>query len=550
MRVASTNAADGLRTVRYCSVSRRGWYDAGLPEEVISAVCGGDMDRVLFASSPLQVKDRCIVARYDAGRESLLVKRHIWGGFSRTVRMAFRESAPQQCARIGLHLHSLGVRTPRPRGMVDLRVGPWVHRSYLLTEYVAGASLYHHIRYETQTTDQLKHLAQQVAQIWQQLVTLGVSHNDFKPENFIVDDDSHVWIIDFEKTRLTGRPERQLQRQIADVLNFLHVRGWHCRPDARAIFAEAFLRVPSGQSLKSTGVERVAQGLSLSDSECDPGLSVVIVCRNPTDVVRLQSAIQSVRDIADEILIVQSKAQREFELLKRIEPLQRKPIDTDCRTLTCSLSVPRFVRYPWVLALQDNEYVTPFLAKELHQRICHNSDDIAYRMTRRLEYFGRAMTPQDNSPIRLIRSSKCNLQAEYGELAIKADEELVGRLSGTFHSNESASISTLVSRLDAQSSHNALRRLRAGERPRLVRTTIRKVFQFFKEVSGPSGFRSGWTGVQIAFLHSAFGWLEEAKLHQLSSEFGAGHADTASLDSEAALILAESTPVETIFRAA
>ena len=99
MRVNGSTIEDGLRTVRHRSIARRTWCDADLSPELVAALCAGDVDSVLFRSAPLQVKDRCVVGRYECGTNSLLVKRHIWGGLSRTLRMAFRESAARGCAR-------------------------------------------------------------------------------------------------------------------------------------------------------------------------------------------------------------------------------------------------------------------------------------------------------------------------------------------------------------------------------------------------------------------------------------------------------------------
>src|SRR5205814_3637865 len=223
----------GLRAMRRWSLTRHAWCDANLPNELAHAILRGDPDRVLFSSQPLQVKDRCVVARYDRAAEPLLLKRHAWGNAWRTLRMAFRESAAKRCARLGLYLHDKGIRTPRPRAYADFRIGPWIYRSYLVSDYVEGESLYRYIRFGSQSTDELRHVGGQVAKIWQMLVDLGSSHNDMKPENFIVDGNRDVWLIDLEKVRLRGEERRQRGRQVFDVNNFLHIRGWHHRSEAR-----------------------------------------------------------------------------------------------------------------------------------------------------------------------------------------------------------------------------------------------------------------------------------------------------------------------------
>src|SRR4029079_19295207 len=252
-------STDSLRTMRRRSLLRRAWCDADLPAGLSDVMLHGDPDRLLFSSNPLQVKARCVVVRPQTASGSLLVKRHSWGSTWRTFRMAFREPAAERCARLGEYLHRRGIPTPRPRAYVDCRLGPWTYRSYLVSDYVEGESLYRHIRFGTQSDDELRHAAGQVARIWEALVELGISHSDLKPENFIVDRNFDVWLIDLEKVRLGGKAKRLQQRQVFDVQNFLHVRVCHRRLEARAIFAEAFLQTAHGKWLHVAGVDRIAQ---------------------------------------------------------------------------------------------------------------------------------------------------------------------------------------------------------------------------------------------------------------------------------------------------
>src|SRR6187402_2272111 len=151
MRVDASRTTDGSRALERRSLLRGVWCDPKLPREMTDALLSGDVDRVLFDTVPLQVKDRCVVGRCECETGQLLVKRHVWGDLSRTVRMAFREPAALRCARLGLYLNDCGFRTPRPRATVNYRIGPWTYRSYLITDYIEGTSLYRYIRFETQT---------------------------------------------------------------------------------------------------------------------------------------------------------------------------------------------------------------------------------------------------------------------------------------------------------------------------------------------------------------------------------------------------------------
>src|SRR3954452_5393405 len=115
-------AVESVRALRRRTLTRRVWCDCELPCELVRTIESGEPDRLLFLSDPLQVKDRCVVARHDSASGPLLIKRHTWGGFWRTVRMAFRPPAARRCAELGVHLNDRGIPTPRPRAYVDFRL--------------------------------------------------------------------------------------------------------------------------------------------------------------------------------------------------------------------------------------------------------------------------------------------------------------------------------------------------------------------------------------------------------------------------------------------
>src|SRR4051812_38818022 len=338
-------AVESVRALRRRTPTRRVWCDPDLPNELVRSIIGGEPDRLLFLSEPMQVKDRCVVARHDSSAGPLLIKRHTWGGSWRTLRMAFRAPAARRCAELGLYLNEHGIPTPRPRAYVDFRIGPWTHRSYLVSDYVEGESLYRYIRFGSQSADEVRHLARQVADIWQTLVDLNVSHNDMKPENFIVDPNGDVWLIDLEKVHLGGNAKRLRARQLFDINNFLHVRGWHRRLEARTIFAEAFLQTRYGEWLRSSGIEKVARG---DNGQSDQAMSVVVLCNDGIEMAVAQHAIDSVRDIADEVVLAEVDNLGRLQRSRHIELLSPTPPNVERSGISKISPVLQELRSPWI----------------------------------------------------------------------------------------------------------------------------------------------------------------------------------------------------------
>jgi hypothetical protein len=494
------------------SLTRTLCCDADLSAELQGTLWQGDVDRLLFASAPLQVKDRCIVARYDDEARSLVVKRNVWGGLVRTLRMSWRESSARRCAWLGNYLSERGIPTPRPRAWVEQRLGPLKYRSYLFTDFVEGTPLYRFVRAGEASADVLEDLARQVANIWQRLVEIGATHGDLKPENFIVDPDLRVWVLDLERVRIDGIARLRGQRPVADVETFLHIRGWHQQPETREIFRRAFARTDAGRQFGLPLDERLASCATETATETDATLSVLILCDDDEcDSASAQQAIESVRDIADEIVIgVCRGAGGQFERVRRLRLCEGNPANCD-----------------WLLVLHKNECVTPVLAKRLQEAITGCARHHAYRISIERQYFGRSLSVggrTGNWPIRLFRPQQSSFSVANGELTIAADPDRTGQLEGSIQQTIAASVSEFVAFLDLQTTQMAEQRWHDGGRPRWIAALTTAVAHFFKRSAGVEGARSGWVGIHVAVMEAVFRWLEELKLWQMSGQFQAGRS--------------------------
>jgi hypothetical protein len=479
------------------SFRRRLVHDDDFPANLAEMLWRGDADRLLFSSYPLQIKDRCAVARHEDSGPPLLVKRHTWGGFWRTIRLSWRESSARRCARLGWQLAVQGIPTPRPRAYLENCLGPFGYRSYLITDYVEGTDLYRFVRYGSPSTSELRWVARQVADIWQRLADLGISHNDTKPENYIVDPELRVWLIDFEKSRLGGKAKRQRQRQIADVKNFLHIRGWHRQAAAREIFLDEFLRKPLGQELQDS--------IAAPRQEVDANLCVSILCGDDRASSFVVKAIDSVRDLADEINVIARAESGRHTVVERLEP---------CGAVEAPPE--------WMLVLHADELVTPFLAKELQQRITAPNAADAFRVPIARQLFGRNMPDVgggEGSPIRLFRRDRCSYSLAGGRVTISADPEQTEELTGKIEKCISPTITSFIDGMNARTTTAARRRYLEGQRPRLAKAMMRSLRQFVHLLIWEGRIRAGWSGLAASFLQAAFTWLEEAKLRELTRSF-------------------------------
>jgi hypothetical protein len=419
--------------------------DRDLPLDLVDALLRGNPDQLLAESEPLQLKERCAVARLDHPAGSLTIKRHEWGDRWRTARMLLRAPTARVSAALGVRLAEQGIATPRPRASVECAIGPFGYRSYLLTDFVEGTTLHRLVRSSTASPDVLADLARQVAEIWQRLIDLGVSHNDLKPENFVVDPTNKVWVIDFERPRLhrnaVGLPERHL----ADLTRFLHVRSWRTNPGAAETFRSELLKTSLGDWLGDSHLaSRPGLRGSYSDEQLACGLSVVIMTHQSPDQRlaaaaddQVDPAVNSVRDIADEILVVSPSSSSAWHVIRRIdEPGQRAALNLTAQSGHRNLYHTGRPRHPWVLVLYAGDCVTPELARQLPEQIVERTDCDAFRIPIEVRKSGRRVVGAHSpaqAPIRLFHQERCSFSLRRGEVAIAADPARVGQLVDKLH---------------------------------------------------------------------------------------------------------------------
>ena len=176
-------------------------------------------------------------------------------------------------------------------------------------------------------------------------------------------------------------------------------------------------------------------------------------------------------------------------------------------------------RCPWILAIHQNECVTPFLSKLLQQMVTSSKVKSAVRIPLERQYFGQTIKqPASLPPIRLFQQADCAYSITDSDVEVSVVPDRIGRLTGLIQVCECSTVAEYVERLNSQSS--AVARARAALR-------------FAAAWVRPAGILSGWTGLQIAMLDGVFAWVEEAKLRQFANEFRQASADSDSSASAA-----------------
>lgn len=514
--------------------------DAALPSEIVEALWNTPDDRLLRHAKRLQEKDRCAVMRCDHPQGRLLLKSLNWGVASRSVRMLLREPVARRCAAVGLFLMDRGIRTPRPRAYLIDRVGPFSHRSYLLTDYVEGVSLFHRLRSAPLSPPSAERLASQFVALWERMRQLSISHNDLKPENLIVDESDQLWLIDLEQVRFHKNPQQLRRRHLQDLERFFHVRSWRNQPEAAEIFREQIAASSLRDWLRTDDASQTQQLLhGYSPEELESRISVAIIADPPectSDM--LSETVTSVKDLADQIVIVASTSSTDrFRVSKEI-PHQKVFEAGD------AASTPRSGNqsndqpaHPWVLVLRAGECATPDLVRYLPEQIVSDASSDAYHVAIDECIFGHSTRRFPISETRVFHRDRCHFTLHQGELTVTSDPDRTATCKAGIKRLGAPCVEAYVEALNAESDQVAWERFRVGDTAHLLWGLLRCGTHFGRRYFLDGVFRSGWIGLQVAVLNAMFVWVQEAKLWQLSRKhrsWDRPHSSLAKSGSQAA----------------
>jgi hypothetical protein len=407
-------------------------WDGSLPADLVELIwC--EPQAPLAQGELLQDKSRCTVTRIDHMGSQFVWKHHNWGSWQRAIGRILSPSVSRKSWDDSTFLHRAGVPTPCPRAFLERRFGPFQWSSYLLTDYIAGTSLYRLLRYVRPTAEYVRHLARQVADIWQQLDELCVWHNDFKTENLLVDPASNVWLIDFEKMRRFRDRQSARRRQACDAGRLLHARNWRATPWAAELFRQEILKTPAA-------IETLAGPLGMGHPLSRPVppinqpshlVTVMIPCRNAADTI--EATIESVRDMADEILVaVPGSAHTTIARVRSVGGCRIVQRSTD-DSVAFETWANGQASHSWILRLLPNERVDAELSKQVQDTIAAGPKTDGFRVIRIVRAAGQRVQQgglERERPIRLYRKHAVRFLMRAGQIEVSVRSNRIGRLGG------------------------------------------------------------------------------------------------------------------------
>ncbi len=245
-------------------------------------------------------------------------------------------------------------------------------------------------------------------------------------------------------------------------------------------------------------------------------LSVVILTKN--EELNISDAIVSVKDWADEILIVDDlSTDKTKEIATRLATkfiIRKMEIEGRHRNWAYAQA-----KNNWVLSLDADEKVTSELKEEITLAI-KNNDFVAYSIPLR-NYIGDYWVKHGGwypaGKVRLFRKDKFKYE-EVGVHPRAFIEGNCGHLRGDIIHKGYPDFEHFLNSLNYQTTQEAKKWITTGRNMSLGHAAWRTIDRFFRRFIGKRGFMDGFIGFMIAFFDSLYQIISYAKYRQMKIE--------------------------------
>jgi len=255
-------------------------------------------------------------------------------------------------------------------------------------------------------------------------------------------------------------------------------------------------------------------------------LTVLIPCKN--ERLNIRACIESVRGIADEILIADSgSTDGTLDIVRSLggcRIIEREYVNS---ANFKNWAIPQ-ATHEWVLVVDADERVSPELAAEIRLVLSSPPKHDAYRLRRDNFFLGHPIRYCDWNTPELTRLFRRDL-GSYQERRVHADVEIVGGtigdLTGKLLHYTAWDLADFVAKQNRYSTWAAEDMHDKGKRHGLVVALLRFPIRFLYLYVLRLGFLDGMAGLVVCSIMAHYAFLKSAKLWALHDTIG--HPDGA-----------------------
>ena len=159
------------------------------------------LDLLMDEGRILKNGNTCYVSHLCWNNKDVVVKRFNYKGLLHSIRHTIKGSRAKKGWINGHRLCMLEIATPRPLAYFEKLRGPFLWKSYLVTEYVNGKQLDRYIDKNKINQKQVDEVMKQIKSLTDKMAKYKITHNDLKHSNILITDNGPV-IIDLDALRI------------------------------------------------------------------------------------------------------------------------------------------------------------------------------------------------------------------------------------------------------------------------------------------------------------------------------------------------------------
>jgi len=245
-------------------------------------------------------------------------------------------------------------------------------------------------------------------------------------------------------------------------------------------------------------------------------LTVIIPCKNEARNVR--ACIESVRDVADELIVADSGSTDETVAIARAAGGCRI-IDREWKT-ACDFKnwALQQAMHDWILVVDADERVTPGLAKEIREVLIDPPRN-GYQIYRANHFMGhRVRFGQWGSDkvLRLFDRTQAAYLGDTDHAAVRVHRGRVGALRNRLTHFTFWTYDQYLQKMHHYARLQAERWHVAGKRPSRIRMFLIAPARFFQTYILRLGFLDGAVGFQVCVMIAFYSFQKQARLWELS----------------------------------
>ena len=247
-------------------------------------------------------------------------------------------------------------------------------------------------------------------------------------------------------------------------------------------------------------------------------LTVLIPCMN--ERMNIRPAIESVRAIADEVLVADSGSSDDtLAIVHSIGGCRVIEREYVCSADFKNWAIPQ-ATHEWVLVVDADERVTPELAREI-RAVVDGPDDPAkdaYWIGRDNHYLGHPIRRcgwANDGVVRLMRRDTCRYTDRWVHAEVDLPASRVGKLRGRFTHYTTWDSDHYSRKMIRYAEWGARNYHQAGKKPRLLKLILAAPARFVQLYVLRGGFLDGIPGLQVCMHSAYYSYQKQAKLWEM-----------------------------------